>query len=498
MKEAIGRFKALQAKQGALNHAMGVLNYDAETAMPPLGAQGMAKTMGILGEESYKLTVNDELRELIATLGAKLDELDPVTRREVEEQKEALEKMERVPMEEYTEFVMEQSAAAACWRKTKDDNDFATFLPHLEKLVAFMKRYAGYIKPELSTYNALLDEFERGLSTETLDVYFANVREALVPVIKAIGERGVQPDMTTFEGFFPIADQRRLSDEIVKVLTIDRNSCSLGEVQHPFTTYFNKHDVRLTTHYYENDVLSSMYSVAHEGGHSLYELHTGDELIGSPLASGASMGLHESQSRFFENIICRSEEFTAFFLPKMQEIFPAQLSGVTAAELYRAVNRSTPSLIRTEADELTYSLHIMVRYELEKQLFAGTLAPRDLPEAWNALYQEYLGVTVPDDKHGVLQDSHWSGGMFGYFPSYSIGSAYAAQMYANMEKELDVRALVARGELAPIIAWLTERIYRFGMLKKPNELVELACGGAFDPKYYTDYLTKKFTKLYQL
>ena len=210
------------------------------------------------------------------------------------------------------------------------------------------------------------------------------------------------------------------------------------------------------------------------------------------------MGIHESQSRFFENIIGRSEAFLTFVFPKMQELFPAELAGVTPHMLYLAANRSEPSLIRTEADELTYSMHIMVRYELEKKLIAGELSTKELPEAWNALYREYLGINVPDDTRGVLQDSHWSGGMFGYFPSYSIGSAYASQIYAAMQKDIDVPALVAKGELAPVVGWLTEKIYRFGCMKKPAELIENACGAPFDPTYYTDYLTKKYSEIYGL
>ena len=210
------------------------------------------------------------------------------------------------------------------------------------------------------------------------------------------------------------------------------------------------------------------------------------------------MGVHESQSRLFENIIGRSQGFTAHIFPTMQRLFPEQLHGVTAQDFYRAVNKSVPSLVRTEADELTYSFHIMIRYELEKRLIAGTLSVDELPEAWNALYKEYLGVDVPDDTHGVLQDSHWSGGSFGYFPSYSIGSAYGAQFVHAMKKDLDVDALVAAGELAPIIDWLTDKIYRFGRIKTPDQLLLDTCGESFDPQYYVDYLTDKFTAIYGL
>ena len=210
--------------------------------------------------------------------------------------------------------------------------------------------------------------------------------------------------------------------------------------------------MRITTHYHEESLASSLYSVIHEGGHALYEMHTGDELIGTPLAEGASMGMHESQSRLYENLIGRSAGFTRFLFPKVQALFPEQLEGVTAEAFYRAVNRSAPSLIRIDADELTYPFHILIRYELEKRLVAGELSISDLPAEWNRLYKEILGVTVPDDAHGVLQDSHWSGGSFGYFPSYAIGSAYGAQILASMKKDLNVEELTAAGNLAPITA----------------------------------------------
>ncbi len=240
-----------------------------------------------------------------------------------------------------------------------------------------------------------------------------------------------------------------------------------------------------------------MFSVIHEGGHALYDMGSADELAYTNLDGGVSMGIHESQSRFYENIIGRSREFVEYIYPKMQELFPTQLAGVTSEAFYRAVNKGEPSLIRTEADELTYSLHVIIRYELEKKLMDGSLQVADLPAAWNALYKEYLGVDVPDDTHGVLQDSHWSGGSIGYFPSYSLGSAYGAQMLSVMEKELDVKALVARGEIAPITAWLREHIHRHASMYEPMDLFEKTCG-KFDPQYYIDYLEKKYTALYNL
>ena len=322
--------------------------------------------------------------------------------------------------------------------------------------------------------------------------------DLVAPLVQRIVRQEKPPRTDFLQRVWPVEQQRRLSDWLMQLLTIDRSHCAIGETEHPFTIEFSKKDVRITTHYYENDVLSSLYSVVHEGGHALYELHLDDALIGSSLAHGTSMGVHESQSRFFENMIGRSQAFCHVLYPKLKELFPQQMADVSEEELYRAANLAQPSLIRTEADELTYSLHIMVRYELEKRIFADELTVDQLPAEWNRLYREYLGIEVPDDAHGILQDSHWSGGDFGYFPSYSIGSAYAAQIYAAMCRELDVPVLVQRGELAPVVDWLTQRIYRYGSQIDPPQVLLNCCGAGFDPQYYIDYLTKKFTLLYQL
>ena len=278
---------------------------------------------------------------------------------------------------------------------------------------------------------------------------------------------------------------------------LDRSHCTIGETEHPYTLEFNNKDVRITTHYHEDNMDFSMYSVIHEGGHAKYELGIADELQYTCLAGGVSMGVHESQSRFYENLIGRSLPFIQAVFPKMKEFFPEQLAGVTAEQFYRAVNKAQPSLIRTEADELTYCLHVMVRYEIEKQLIGGTLAVKDVPETWNRLYKEYLGVDVPDDSQGCLQDSHWSGGSFGYFPSYALGSAYGAQMLRNMEQDMDVWGPVSKGDLSGVSAWLGEKVHRHGGLMEPADVVKNACG-PFDPTVFADYLEKKYSQLYAL
>lgn len=500
LNELKTKFRKHLKKMDAYSHAMGVMSYDSETAMPKNGAEDYAGAIGVMSEESYNLLVNDELRDMLKELSEHKGELDKITAKEVEKLTENLDKMGRVPVEEYAQYSELTSKAASVWREAKNKDDYAMFEPYLSKIVEFQQRFAGYFDPKKSVYDTWLNEFEKGLTQEVCDKYFAAVRAELVPLIKEIAERG-RPIDDAFAGLnYPVKGQRELSEYIMKAMTINPDDCTLGEVEHPFTTNFSKHDVRITTHYHEDMVLSSFYSVVHEGGHALYELNTSDEMyaVKSMLAAGTSSGIHESQSRFWENIIGRSEEFIGFMYPKFVELFPEQMKGVDANKLYLAANKSVPSLIRTEADELTYSLHIMVRYELEKQLMDGTLSTKELPKAWKAMYKEYLGIDVPNDTLGVLQDVHWSEGLMGYFPTYSLGSAYSAQILASLEKDVDVWKNVGAGNLKPLVDWLTARIYSYGSLLDPNEVILSACGAPFESKYYTDYLKKKFTGIYEL
>ena len=498
MQQKIAKFKETLRKAKAYQHALGVMYYDFQTVMPRAGADGYASTVGTLSEEVYKLNTSQEFKDLTAELCARGDELDPVTRREAEVLQEEIARMDCVPVQEYVDYQTAQSLASSVWHQAKVDNDYAAFRPHLKTLLDYSRRFALYYAPDRAPYDTLLDQYEKGLTMQTLDGYFASLRKSLQPLVEKTAARKDRIDDSFLFRHYPVEGQRKLSDEVMRIMGLDRARCAIGEVEHPFTIDFSKNDVRITTHYYEDAVASSLYSVIHEGGHALYGLNIGDELQGSPLADGASMSIHESQSRLYENIIGRSKGFTALLFSKMQALFPEQLAGVTAHDFYRAVNKSVPSLIRTEADELTYSFHIMVRYELEKRLVEGSLTVDDLPAEWNRLYRELLGVEVPDDTHGVLQDSHWSGGSFGYFPSYSLGSAYGAQFVDVMRRELDVDALVAAGELAPITDWLARNIHRHGLMKTPAQLIEDTCGAPFDPRYYVEYLTRKYTEIYGL
>lgn len=497
LQDAISKLNILESTQQAYYHAMGVLSVDGATAAPKMSYKGRGKTMGILSGIVYGLLVNDEAAEMLNTILDNREACDAHIVRRAELLKEDYDDMTRIPVEEYTAFETLLNDADAVWHDAKEQSDYAMFAPYLEKLIDYQRRFATYKNDKKPAYDVLLDSFEKGASTATLDPFFALLREKLTPVILEVGKKPA-PRTDFLHQTYPIPQQRELSRRVMDMMGIDPACCTIAETEHPFTDNNNKWDVRITTHYMEDEVASSLYSVIHEGGHALYELGTADDLQFTCLAGGATMGLHESQSRFYENLIGRSLPFCRALLPIMRDVFPEQLAGVTAEELYAALNMAQPSLIRTEADELTYGMHVMIRYEMEKLMISGEAKVADLPALWNKMYKDYLGVTVPDDRRGILQDSHWSSGAFGYFPSYALGSAYGVQMLHAMEKDIDVWAAAEKGDLTPITAWLGERIHRYGKLLKPEQLLMNAMGEAFNPLCYTDYLTKKFSELYHL
>lgn len=495
-KQALEGLELLQKKLYAYRCASSALYLDSVTVAPSDTAQGRGVALGVLAGESHRLLTDPEVGRMLDCLEAHGERLSLLQRRQAEELRRNWRQITRIPAEEYMAYAQLTNQASDVWHRAKQHNDFASFQPVLEQLVEFKRKFAGYYDETKAPYDALLNEYERGVDMAYLDKFFGDIREKLVPVIRAIGDRE-QPDDSFLHVEYPAQQQRRFSEYLMEVLGLPRAHCAIGETEHPFTLEFNNKDVRITTHYDEYDVASSMFSVIHEGGHAKYELGIRDEVQYTCLAGGVSMGVHESQSRFYENLIGRSRPFLQAIFPKMQEFFPRQLGQVTAEQFYRAVNRAQPSLIRIEADELTYCLHVMVRYEIEKQLIAGRLEVKDVPQTWNRLYKEYLGVDVPDDRRGCLQDSHWSGGSFGYFPSYALGSAYGVQMLRNMERDMDVWGPVGRADLSGVSAWLGEKVHQYGGLLTPAQVVQNACGD-FDPGIYTDYLVDKYSGLYGL
>ena len=498
LNQACEQLKELQEKLSAFGHAMALIYYDGATTAPKGTAANRGQTLSILSRESYLLSTGDATVALLCYLDGHKDELDAKTARQVVILYKDIKEMQKIPMEEYVAYQQVLVEADDAWHTAKETNDFALFCPYLEQIFATERRFAAYCAPDMHPYNYCLDKYEEGLTMEKCDQFFGALRSRLVPLIAKIGAAQQVSDACIW-GDFPEHEQEKFSLTLMRTMGIDMAHCGLGTTEHPFTTSLGSHhDVRITTNYDRENLASSMFSVIHEGGHALYDLNSDDSLAYTVLDGGVSMGIHESQSRFYENLLGRSRAFVGYIFPKMQECFKAQLANYTAEDVYRAINKVTPSLIRIDADEVTYCLHVMVRYELEKQVMSGDLAVKDLPVAWNALYKEYLGVDVPDDTHGVLQDSHWSGGGIGYFPSYALGSAYGAQLLAKMRESVDVDACLAAGDFAPINAWNREHIWRHGCQKKPGQLLADALGTDFDPTYYTDYLEKKYTELYGL
>ena len=501
LNEAIEKLNGLEKAGYALNHAQAVLYTDGDTVAPKNSWKGRGMALAYLSELQYKQLVNPETGEVLDTILQHKAETDERTFRRAEVLKEKYDELHVLPMEEYVAYQELTNESGAVWHDAKEKSDWSLFAPYLEKIIAACRRFASLKNPAIPAYDVMLDQFGKEASMETLDPFFRTLREELPPVIREVAARE-KPVPAFMKGPWPVAQQRVFSERLMALEGIDLLNCTLGETEHPFTSNANKWDVRITTHYHEEDLFSSMYSVIHEGGHALYQLNMGDDIqftsLSGDVVGGLSMGVHESQSRFYENIIGRSRAFCTPLLKILQEVFPEQMKNVTEDELYSAVNLSKPSLIRTEADELTYSLHVMIRYEIEKAMLSGDLKVADIPGEWNRLYKEVLGVDVPDARRGCLQDSHWSFGGIGYFPSYALGSAYGVQMLEQMKKTVDVWGTVAKGDLSPVTAWLADKIHRYGCGKKPQEMLPAAMGGPLDATVYTNYLKKKFSELYKI
>lgn len=496
MKDSIIALRALEKQLYAYQYALNVMDFDEATAAPEGSADGRAVAAEVLSRAQFDLLVNDDTAALLALAAA--DAETGQEQAEVRELQRQYDEICNIPADEYAAFTSLIKQSVPAWVRAKNRSDFASFAPYLEKIVAARRRQAAFIDPDRDPYEVWLDRYERGLTIARCDEFFAVLRQTIVPLLAEIRQRG-RPVRTDFlDQDWPMEGQRALSARIMELWGLDPAHVALAESEHPFTSGFCRGDVRITTHYMPRDMVSNLYSVAHEGGHALYDAGSDPALDYTVLSGGSTMGLHESQSRLFENYVGRSRAFLHYLWPTLTGLFPAQLADVTEEEFYRAVNRAEPGLIRTEADELTYALHVMVRYELEKALLQGTLAVADLPAAWNARYREYLGVEIPDDAHGVLQDIHWACGDLGYFPSYALGSAYGAQAMDDLRRTLDLDAQLAAGDLQPLKNALSDRLWKYGQSREPAWLAESLCGGPFDPGHFTRYLREKYTALYDL
>lgn len=482
----------------AFQTARVLFDWDESTIEPPMSNSLTSKVVGTLAMEEYQILSDSTYQELVMELKDN-KELSLKEATVVKELAKDIERTSKIPAEEYKEFTILVSQAGSIWAKAKNNNDYASFAPTLGKLIAFQKKFAGYRrKTGQDLYDVLLGDFEEAFDKKALDAFFARLKEEIVPLLKEVSKKNDEIDTGFLTLSYDTKKQDSFNRELARYLGFDFEKGVIAESEHPFTTNLHNRDVRITTHYYENQLDSAMFSTIHETGHALYEMNIADELTQTPAGGGASAAMHESQSRFYENIIGRSKAFWEPLYGKLQETFPEQLGNVSLDTYIRAINKAQASLIRTESDELTYCLHIMVRYELEKLMIESDVDVMELPKLWADKYEEYLGVRPKTDTEGILQDIHWSFGEFGYFPSYALGNAFASQIYAQMEKEMDVEAILRSGDISPIQKYLAEHIHQYGMTKNSRELILDVCGEDFTPDYYVEYLKDKYKRIYEL
>ena len=474
-----------------LRRVNSLLFWDQQTMMPPAGAAVRGEHRATLDRLAHELFVSEETGRMLDELGSYAETLDYDSDEAalVRVVRADYEKARRVPAELRAEMTRAGSEGLQAWVRAKAASDFSTFLPALERNVELRHRYIECFDPVDEPYDILLDDYERGMRTAEVRAIFDELKAALVPLIRDAAER--EADDEFLRGTFPVERQEAVGRAVIDAFGFRPGSWRLDHTPHPFAGGAGVSDIRITTHYRDTD-LDSLFATMHEYGHGLYEHQVAPALERTPLGSGVSLGIHESQSRMWENLVGRSLPFWRFFYPRVQEAFPDALGGVELERFYRAVNRVHPTLIRIHADEVTYNLHIILRFELEQDIVAGRVELRDLPQVWGERMDEYLGVEVPDDARGVLQDMHWAGGQIGYFSTYSLGNVMSVQIWERVLEDIpDLVDGFERGEFAPLREWLGERLHRHGRKYLPQELLERAVGSTIDPAPYLRYLREK-------
>ena len=501
MKDRYEELKKKLAEIHDVHMARSILSWDQHTKMPPKAGEIRAEQLGTLDRIAHELFIDDDI-------GALLEELRPyeeshdydsdeasllrVTRREYA-------KATRVPSDLRAELTRAGAIALAAWVEARQKSDFAIFLPYLRRNVELQREYVACFPKAENDYDVLLDDFDEGMKTTEVRAVFDELKTELIPLIAEITERADTVDNSCLTGHFPIDKQRAFALEVLEQLGYDHESWRLDPTVHPFAMSAGTKDIRLTTRYDETDLSVSLFATIHEFGHGFYESNVDPAFERTALASVTSMSLHESQSRMWENLVGRGLPMWRFFYPKLQETFPKQFADVELDAFYGAINKVEPSFIRVEADEVTYNMHIILRFELEQEMLSGDLALEDLPEAWNARMSEYLGIDVPDDAHGVLQDVHWSGGAIGYFPTYSLGNVVSVQLWEKLTGELpDVSSQFERGEFGDLAGWLRENLHQHGRKYTSKEMLQRITGGGMDPAPYIRYLKSKMGEIYGL
>ena len=485
----LDRLRELLGEVDDLRKAATVLFWDQRVMMPPGGAQARAEASATVGRLAHEKFVASELGKLLDALDEHEYDYDSVEASLIRVTRRDYEKAVRVPPELTGEIRRASALAVSAWGPAKEASDYAALLPHLEKNLELRHRYVECFEPPDETYDLLLDDYEPLMKTTEVRAIFDDLKRELVPLIKEIGDAG-EVDASFLQGEFDVEKQREFSLHVLGQFGFTADEWRLDQTAHPFMCSPGAHDVRLTTNFRPND-LTSVFATMHEFGHGVYEWGVAPELHRTPLGSGVSLAVHESQSRSWENLVGRSRVFWRRFYPRLQETFP-QLGSVDEEPFYRAVNKVHPSLIRIDADEVTYNLHIILRFELEQELIEGRIDLKDLPQEWNARMHDYLGIEVPDDARGVLQDMHWAGGSIGYFPTYALGNVISVQIWERLTDEVgDVDEQIERGDFGEIREWLRSHLYVLGRKYTPQETIERVTGTRIDAGPYVRYLRRK-------
>ena len=482
------------------DHAVNVLSYDQETICPPDAMEEQGEVWAFLNNQSYKLVKDPAFIEAAEYLYEHREELEELDRVMAEQLHRNYLQSKNVTPELQHEFMLTFNRAFVNWSKARESGDYSLFAPSLKEVADTNRRMIelrGADAAGNTPYDTLLDDYERGMTSEVLDEAFGACKERLIPLLEKIQKspRKIRTDFLSRR--VDEEQQAKMAKWLLTQMGFNFNRGAFTTSEHPFTAGMGRFDTRVTTHYYPEQFLSSMYSIIHEGGHALFDQNQPRENHDHFIIGGKTLGQHESVSRFYENRIGRSEAFVHFVYPKVCELFPQAMEGVSEQEFYLALNRVQSSLIRTEADEFTYTFHIIIRYEIEKALFAGEIKVEDIPELWNRKYQEYLGVCPTSDRNGVLQDVHWASG-FGYFPTYAIGNFYNAMYYNRMKQEVDVDAAIREGNFEPVNSWMIGHVFAKADRLSPREWIKDITGRDFTPVDFLDYLEEKYSGIYGL
>ncbi len=474
----------------------GQLGWDQQVMMPPNGANARADTLAWLSGRAHETLTSKKMEDLIYELEKNISKLDDDQKTNVTEMRRTFDKSTKLPAEFIEKVTKTRSKGMGVWAEARKNNDFDLFAPLLGELVNLAREKISYLDKGNTPYDTLLDDYEVGLTVDYLDPLFAELKEGLIEILNKIMNAKKQ-QISKLDMTFPVKNQEAFCLKISEQMGFDFNSGRMDTSSHPFSIGISVGDTRITTRYDENEPFSCLYAVMHETGHGLYEQGLPDEFALTPRGTAISLGVHESQSRLWENQIGRTEEFWKYSLPLFQKEFPDFPKDIDAAQMNLIANQVEPSFIRVEADEVTYNLHIILRYEIEKQLFNGTLDVNDLPKVWNEMFKEWFGLDVENDSNGVLQDIHWSMGAFGYFPTYTLGNLYAAQLFDSMKNEFeDVNKMIEKGNWSPLLKWLREHIHEKGRLYNPSDLIENATGKKPSSAPFLKYLNEKYGRIY--